>query len=450
MLIEFRIKNFRSIKDEQTLSMLPASKLQERPISLQKTSHYKSLNTLSSLVLYGSNNAGKSNTLKAFHALQWLVVKSPSRSIGDKLDPNEFFLLNSQSLNQSTEFFIDFVAEDNLRYQYFIKFDKKQIITEELWVFTVHDSQKMSASKLFVRNMGSKVSYGDFKGQRKGIENELLDNQSFLAMAVQKKNEQLIAPYLFIRNGINLSFFENEGYSEIQLRSLGKFIYENKTSPTVQLIEDILNHSDAGSIGFDIKSASDMPEIKFPDSFPEEKKEEARQRFIEQFQYEIAFKYRFFDGENELDTTTIPLKEQSMGTKKMMALLNEVLTALANGHLLVVDELDKSLHSSWTKMIINLFHNPKTNPKNAQLIMTTHDSSLLDGSLFGRDQMYFIEKDRFGASQLYALSSFKGIRSNQPFDRLYQDGRLGAIPVIRESYIIKQIENSPIFNVKAG
>jgi uncharacterized protein len=449
MLIEFRIKNYRSIKGEQSLTMLPASKLQERPVTLQKIEHYKNMATISSAVIYGANNAGKSNILKAFRAFTGLVTQSQTLNVGDSLIANEFFILDNQTKHQPTEFFIDFIATDGLRYQYKVQFDQKKIYTEELWWFPLNESHKLTASKLFVRAAGTKISYGNaFRGHQKSIENELLDNQLFLTAAVQKKNEQLKAVYLFFRQQIHLSTFDKEEYSEIQLRNLAKFVYENKTNPIVALIQDIIGHSDTGIIHFEVVPKSKMPEISFPAHFSEAEKIKIRQNFIEQF-YEIKVNYRLFDGEQEIGLEAIPLREQSTGTKKFLHVLNEVLEALSDGNLLIIDELDKSLHSTWTRMIINLFHNPLTNPKKAQLIFSTHDVTLLDSSFYARDQIYFIEKDRFGASQLYALSSFKGIRNNVAFDQLYENGQLGAIPMVRELQIINRVANSEIFYGKA-
>ena len=127
-------------------------------------------------------------------------------------------------------------------------------------------------------------------------------------------------------------------------------------------------------------------------------------------------------------------------------MLRLMFEALRDGDLFIVEELDKSLHTEWTQLLITLFHSPKTNPKNAQLIFATHDTNLLGNDLFDRDQIYLIQKNRFGASELYALSSFSGLRDTTPIEKWYLSERFGAVPQINTSQLTKVVQNSPIFN----
>jgi hypothetical protein len=106
---------------------------------------------------------------------------------------------------------------------------------------------------------------------------------------------------------------------------------------------------------------------------------------------------------------------------------------------LIVDELDKSLHSFLTKAIIQLFHHKRTNPNKAQLIFVTHDTTLLDNNLFAKDQIYFIEKDKNGASQLYNLSDIQGVRPTTNLENWYLTGRFGAVPNIAINKLNEQV-----------
>ncbi|MEP6929332.1 MAG: AAA family ATPase, partial [Flavobacterium sp.] len=127
--------------------------------------------------------------------------------------------------------------------------------------------------------------------------------------------------------------------------------------------------------------------------------------------------------------------QESSGTNKIFDLSGFVLLTLQLGLVLIIDELDSKLHPILTQEIIKLFNNPETNPKNAQLIFTTHDTNLLGANLFRRDQIWFTEKDDFEATDMYSLLEFKDedgktIRKDRSFEADYIRGRYGAIPYI--------------------
>jgi hypothetical protein len=120
---------------------------------------------------------------------------------------------------------------------------------------------------------------------------------------------------------------------------------------------------------------------------------------------------------------------ESDGTKRLFALAGPILSALDKGALIVADELDCSMHPHLTRKLIELFQNPKMNDKGAQLIFTTHDTTLMDHTLFRRDQIWFTEKNAHGATELFSLYDFKKKpRVNEAFERGYLAGRYGAVP----------------------
>lgn len=113
-----------------------------------------------------------------------------------------------------------------------------------------------------------------------------------------------------------------------------------------------------------------------------------------------------------------------------ISIANINLDVLSNGKVLVIDELNTSLHPLLVRHLVSLFHNSKMNHQNAQLLITTHDTSLLDPDIYRRDQVWFTEKDDHGATKLYSLVEFKP-RKNEAFERGYLKGRYGALPIIR-------------------
>ncbi|MBI1228074.1 MAG: AAA family ATPase [Bacteroidetes bacterium] len=448
MLLEFAVTNFRSIKERQVLSLIPSGKIRERPHQPARSDVYPNVFALKSAVVYGPNNAGKSNLLKALRAAKWLVDNSNSFQPGAKLEANEFFHFDLGTRKKPTVFELDFIAPDNLRYQYTIEFDQQQILKEALFFFPKKEEGRMTSTRLYLREKGNPIKFGEnYRGQKKSIEEELLPNQLFLSKAVNRNQEQLIPVFLFFSQHLGISILP-EDYDEIQLSMLGKYIVENKETPIVKLIENLLSEVDSGIMGIEVGEDGEMPSIKFPEGFPETEKEKIKKDFIERFKYRIRIKHRMFDGKKEIGTDTLPLKEQSTGTVKFFNVIQLMLVALIDGDTLVIDELDKSLHSNLTLSLINLFHNEKTNPKNAQLIFTTHDPTLLASGSFGRDQMYFLEKNEFGATEVFSLSSFTGLRPETPLRDWYLSGRFGAIPLLDEEKIFSEVANSGIFNGK--
>jgi hypothetical protein len=138
-----------------------------------------------------------------------------------------------------------------------------------------------------------------------------------------------------------------------------------------------------------------------------------------------------FRHETEQGSATFEFGDESLGTQRLFALAGPVLDILKTGRILIVDELDSSLHPLLVRRLISLFHNPKINVTNAQLIFTTHDTSLLDPELLRRDQIWFVEKNREQATTLYPFTDFSP-RKREAWERGYLMGRYGALPFIRD------------------
>ncbi len=435
MLIEFSITNFRSIKERQTLSLLPSKRVTERPNQLFFLDNYPNVATLGTTVVYGANNTGKSNLLKAIKALEWLVLNSDDLDVGDEIVPNEYYELDMATLLRPTIFEIDFVAMDNLRYNYLIEVDKKKIIREELYFFPVNDSGRLTKRKLYVREVDKPISYGeDLTGERKLIEKTLNDNQLFLSKSAKNKQERLEPIYLFFKEKFLVSVFSDSDYENLLLRSLGKFLKENKDEQLFKIVEMLLNQFDTGIKGLEVQENDDTL-FKFPDNVPDD----VRQKIIGDFKFEVKTKHDMYENGKAVGFRTLNLNNQSTGTNKLLVTLTLVLQALKSGGILIIDELDKSLHSFLTKAIVQLFHHKKTNPNQAQLIFVTHDATLLDRELFAKDQIYFIEKDKTGASQIYNLSDIQGVRNNTNLENWYLTGRFGAVPNIAINKLNEQV-----------
>ncbi len=133
-------------------------------------------------------------------------------------------------------------------------------------------------------------------------------------------------------------------------------------------------------------------------------------------------------------------KSESEGTIKFFSLAYPIIDALDNGKRLIIDEFDARMHPLLTCRIVSLFNSASTNPRNAQLICTTHDTNLLNANLFRRDQIWFTQKDSYGATKLYSLAEYK-VRNTASFEKDYLMGKYGGVPVIGMFELLFNREN---------
>ena len=163
--------------------------------------------------------------------------------------------------------------------------------------------------------------------------------------------------------------------------------------------------------------------------------QEEKSKILERLTKRIKTVHPVYEHGIEVGETDFDLKEESTGTMKLVGLAGIVAQALDDGSVIVMDELDKNLHPLLTRMIIGLFHNPDFNRKNAQLILSTHDVSLIDSTLFRRDQIMLIDKDVSGSSSVKRLSEFTGISRVKQLEKWYMAGMFNAVPAINDYQI---------------
>lgn len=418
MLVEFTIQNFRSIREALTVSMLPSAKVKERFYPLHKT-EYKDLSLLQAVVFYGKNNAGKSNILKAFSAFKWLVDNSNDLSINEKIQANKYFLFNKESINQPTYFEVDFIGENKIRYVYKVVFDNT-IIEESASFYKLH-LDRQQPTKLFERKKGKPIDFGEeHKGAKKSLEKDLGSNQLFLSKAaINNPNEHLAAIYSFFQNIEFVSFDSNYEEHIFNRKAIG--IASTKSEYT-ERIGSLLHSFDTGILSIDIKINTEE-QFKFPDNISNE----VKKKIIEDLKHSVRTEHRFFDVMNELESIFTPLELESLGTQKLFSLLAVVLDAIDNKKLLIIDELDKSLHTYWTNHIIKLLYEEL----DSQLLFATHDSNLIDMPIFERDQIYTVDKNYYGETEILSLADFTGIKKNDSLEKMYLAGKFGSIPSIK-------------------
>jgi AAA15 family ATPase/GTPase len=420
MLIDFAVTNFRSIKDKQIFSMQPVAKVKELSENICTGQEF---NILKSMITYGRNGSGKSNLLLAFKALNFLVEESAKFKVNDGIAPYEPFELDVETRKEPTVFEVNFFAKDGVRYNYFLKFNEEKVIIESLYYYPGRKK-----AKLFIREDGKEIEVGDAIGSGyKKIGKSLYPNQLFLSKIGTEKIDVLVAPYIFLASRLSVHIVHDTEYDEMLIQAFTNLMTRSDKAHIKEGIDKLLHVADTGIKGVSLKENKEE-DFKFPDSIDEE----IRKKILKNLKYQVKTRHNLFEKGNVVGEVEFRISQESTGTKKLVAIGGLIIEALRNGDVMVIDELDKSLHPLLTRALIKVFHNKKTNPKNAQLIFASHDVSLLTNEIFRRDQITFCDKNDEGASVYYSLADIKGVRKELSYEKYYLKGVFGATPSINE------------------
>ena len=389
MLIEFRVKNFRSLRDEQTLSLV-ADKDKSLQESNTMPSGIKAAPTLlRSMAIFGPNAGGKSNLIKALQFMRAVVAESASVMQPGQAFHTQSFRFEATSVAQPTEFDVSFVL-DGIRYQFGFALTAQRITREYLLVYKAFKPQ-LWFERYFDEESGKDLyDFGTgLKGPKSVWEGVTRPNALFLSMAVQLNSEQLQPVFAwFVKQ---LAIFN-------EITPLGQhFSIEMLRKPEgKRAICDFLTSADISISDIEVVTRKVSGQAVHFDMAAE--KTEVRNE--EQEVHELLFHHVTDHGE-----AVFSLGDESMGTRNLLFLTGPVLEILDKGMVLVVDELGSSLHPLLVRRLVELFQNSRFNKKGAQLIFTSHDTSLLDQDLFRRDQIWFVEKDRDQAVPVIRLQS---------------------------------------------
>ena len=417
MILQFEVRNFRSIRDWQIFSLLADKSVSEKEsaVSVKNNAH-----VLNSSIIYGRNASGKSNLLKAIASLQYLVVDSANLKGNTKIPQYQPYKLDVNNRTQPVEFKIEFVAEDEIKYRYEIGYAESTIEYEKLYFYP-----KSQPAKLFER-VGMKITYGDrLTGRKKEIEDTMYENQLYLSKVGSEKLQTLSSPFRFFSRML-FSYLDFDGSLEDMLiRVYSSRLGNEKHKTFSDNLSKLIKAADINIESFIFrKSAFGKKDL------PEGLNEIEQLGLINRLRFDAGTRHKLFDANEEVGLTELNLHDQSTGTLKLIIIGGLIIEALRDGQTLLIDELDKSLHPKLTRALINLFNDSKTNPHNAQLIFATHDVSLLEGEIFRRDQIWLSEKEYQGWSHYYSIADISGVRKGTPLEKWYMDGRFGGTPVI--------------------
>lgn len=413
MLAEFRVENFKSFKDEQVLSLIVSSDESKGKNSIEVGGH----SILKTAVVYGANASGKSNLIQAMACMTGIIRNSAGYKPNEKL-PVVPFLFDEETKSAPTTFEATFFME-GIRYQYGFSATKEQVHREWLMAWPKGKEQRW-----FERDCNEDEPYfgPSLKGQNKSTWSKVKKNSLFLSVAAQWNHKQLSKVYeWFVQQLRELP--DTPAATAITDSLLLEDIDSEKASDYKNLATQMLRKADFGVNAFEIEKIN-LKDLEFPDNMPEEVRKAAAKQFSK---YPPCIKTLYHCGLKY----SLKLEQESDGTQRFYSLLGPVLVSTKFGFTIFRDELELNMHPLLTREIVSSIRDSEHDNISAQLIFTTHDTTLLDPELFGRDQVWFTEKDEFGATRLYSLADYKDtVRKGEAMQKRYLAGRYGAVPVL--------------------
>lgn len=434
MIVDLTFKNFRSVKDEQVLSLEANSSQLKTHNTFAPLPDNKKLKLVKSAAMYGSNASGKSNLIRLMWTMRNFVLKSTELKAGDKIPSKYYdpFLLDTVSRNEPIEFKIDFIAFNKKKHRYIVKFNGDEIIHEYLGLYN-----SSHISKIFERKDSNEfVEFGEGMSNKKE-EKRIAKNNLYLSTFSNTTNEQMKEIYLYFK-----------------LMEIWNVIYTQHTSELNRKIQEIFNKPENELFRKRLSKLISVADTKINSVEVAEKDdedfaalpEEVRDNVIKRYKYETFGVHPIFENNSQVSEARLSFNDQeSQGTRMMFAIGGLILEAFERPvpSVIFLDEFDNSLHPDLAKFLIELFHNPKVNRNNSQLIFATHETTLLDKKIFRKDQIWFGEKNKFGVTEFYSVKDFKdlkNLRSDIPFDKWYRTGKFGAVPNIRKFEFIAEYE----------
>jgi uncharacterized protein len=420
MLIEFRVENRRSIRDEQALTMRAGRVgAPDDPRPRAVPGHKSGAGVLPVAALYGANASGKSNLLAAFDFMRKAIIASHWLWRPDRGIPRAPFAWGSKSSEPSL--FEVTILQEGTRYQYGFVADDERFLEE--WLYAWPAGRKQS----WFEREGDDFKFGEhLRGENRMIAQVTRPNALFVSAAAQLGHQQLdeINRWFWTTNTVNVDRQRHGIYADSDFERWLQQTFNGEPSRQISLsidstpaadhlaVRDLLRAADVGIVDIKLKDRVDDPDTR-PDH---------------QRSSRVMVRHQ-----STADNAWLPFHEESHGTQTLFRMAPYLLSALQRGGLLVIDELEASLHPLLALQVVRQFNDPRANPRNAQLVFTTHDTNLLGTELgepvLRRDQIWLTEKDNEGATCLYPLTDYKP-RKAENLERGYLQGRYGAIPFL--------------------
>ena len=387
MLIGFTVENFRSFLGEASLSMIATSDKEHRMFNVVSAAHN---GLLKNVLIYGANASGKSNLISALHYMQKMIVSSIDVQT-EHIKTCQAFTFREDAKDLPTKFEISFVLDD-VTYAYGFDILNNQISREYLYKKSKRRTLVFERTAPEYGSIRLTPDMDDVEPLKKNVRRDVL----FLSWAAYANNALAIKIVNWLSD--KLVIFGVAGQKPEFAKIVG------------DLAKDFVRKAD-----------NTIEELKWrPSSVLDMKTHSTK---------DLLSTHKIYHNDWTIkQTIDVPFDEYSSeGTKRIFELADAFSTALNTTSVIVIDELDLHLHPALVRYLISRINSIEHNPKNTQLICTTHDVLLLDEDI-RRDQVWFVDKDEHSVSNLYALSDFKDVRKNSDVLKRYLLGVYGAIP----------------------
>lgn len=425
MIIEFSVKNYRSIRDLQTISFKATGLKSPAGSDIDADNIVKSngVSLLKTVGLYGANASGKSNILMA---LSYFTQALSSLSIASKLlvplyDPFLFEPTGEGCLFQ----IVVLLNGKKFRYGFVVnkvetaleRGDSTSIEIESEWLYGNVDK---NMTRLFLR-VGQEVK-----------ENKLPTSEGVVIPTKLPYPHTLFLVHAaaFDAKGIPMqivSYLNHHIINNIVYKNVFRGVSINAIKKSTPLFLSFLKRFNMKYDGIELIDDERYADVKYF-GFPSNK---------------VLLKRTTHDGNNKPLSMNLEYRE-SAGNKKIFDLAGVLLMAFISEDdpfLIVIDEIDSNFHPSLLIKLIEMFNNPKINKNNSQLLFTSHDTNLMSPSIMRRDQFYFAEKQEDESTRLYSLADLRGIRNDADFAKQYLAGYYGALPVLNDYTEVEENEN---------
>lgn len=429
MLKEFRFSDFGSFRDEATLSMEAVGLKEMKEVPRKDGS-----DTLLPLAaIYGKNGGGKTNVLRAFGTAVGFILNAQQTQHENAPIPVRPFALDDVSAQSPTSFHFEY-RMDGIRYWYGFSATKQRICGEYLY----HAPKGQKAEVFSREGQDFHFPTNSHKKKRELIRELVAENQLFFAVASGTNDPDCKRAMTWFRQYLS----NGNAYQNIE----EQFLNNADNTEIIAAMSDYANAADIGIDHIELERNTDWEETATEVNLPVDMPDELRSPLEQLIPFAShnpdvlsvspkPLKVMSFhtgtdvNGNSKLFPLTVDC--ESRGTLNLMALVPAIVRALERGGVMIMDELENGMHPLLVKMILSRFQSPKTNPKNAQLIFTTHSAELLDMSILRKDQIYLADKDReTGVSSLYSVSDFS-TPTHENVRKAYLAGKYGASPDIQ-------------------